>query len=154
MVWATDRALQKRQDMEGVQSGINYHITTAILRISERVRSDKKDEDETTKPKKPLIESTDPKKSDVPIPRLKVKELPYLRSFLHGSTCTGRRLAHVANKPQFKNCAWCGCEEEDMDHIWYHCPEWKAERQHFLEQYTMEAIMQLLKCTIHWIFPG
>ena len=86
MVWATDKALAERKDMEGVKQCINYHITTAIVRRSEITRADEKEEDDTTKKQRSLIKSIDPKKSDVPIPRLKVKEVPFLRSFLQGST--------------------------------------------------------------------
>eukprot|EP00959_Pyramimonas_sp_CCMP1952_P327501 6855985-Pyramimonas_sp.AAC.1 len=73
--------------MLGSKQGINYHITTAILRRAERsLRPDDEEEDnpDSVKPQPPLLLDA----VDVAVPKLTREQVPFLRALLQGATVT------------------------------------------------------------------
>ena len=88
-IWNTDPQLLERKDIEGSKLGINYHVTTAILRRAERSLAHNLDEDEaddSQRLQQPLLLNA----SDVAVPKVTREQLPFLRALLQGATITGR----------------------------------------------------------------
>eukprot|EP00959_Pyramimonas_sp_CCMP1952_P016842 357202-Pyramimonas_sp.AAC.1 len=84
--------------MQGLKHGINYNITTAILRSAENAAI-REDEDEP-KVQPPLL----PNATDVVVPKVTRDQVPFLRAYLQGATITGHRLRHITGKSEHTVC--------------------------------------------------
>ena len=114
VVWRTDKAFQKRQDMDGA-SPIEYAPTVSLLRRSAR-------------PSKRRLRPA--------LPALSLFEQTHLRNILVGSVRTQERLfkANCANSPV---CPWCSTTQaETVEHLFWSCPTWQDVRAKFLRQYS------------------
>eukprot|EP00959_Pyramimonas_sp_CCMP1952_P411201 8616766-Pyramimonas_sp.AAC.1 len=87
--------------MKGCSVGLNYHVTTAILRKADRItKPDDEDVDDEPKEQPPLLLGS----SDTPVPKLTTKQVPFLRAYLQGGTITGHRLHYITKNPAHKKC--------------------------------------------------
>ena len=113
MVWKTDKAFLKRQDMDGAGI-VAYESTVPLLRRSE-------------KPPRRCFSAK--------VPCLSLFEKTDLRNILTGVVRTQERL-HKASSHESPVCACCSTNSiESLEHLFWKCPTWNEVRRPFLDKY-------------------
>ena len=118
---------------EGCQQGLEYTITTALLR-----REDHTDEDAT--PDTDALPPTPPPPTDRP---LTDEEKRMLRRLLGGAIPTYAKLyEHLQVTTPRCPCCTTGAEET-IEHILWHCPTWQPQRQQIHDTHGHDVHLHL-----------